>query len=91
MKKPGFYALVSHVLNPLLYFGKRRGLAAIVKHGHHRLHAPEHLSKNLVLVGQGETGGGRLGQGVVALVRRRFAAEENHRTRFFLIQSARKQ
>lgn len=82
MKNLWFYALVSHVLDPLLYFGKGRGFTAIVKHRHHRLHAPEHLGQHLVLVGQGETWGGRLGQGVVALVRRRVAAEDNDGTHF---------
>lgn len=80
IKKPPFYVLVHHVLNPLLYLGEGGGFAAVVQHCYHRLHAPEHLSQHLVVVRQGETGGRRLGEAVVALVRWRFTAKRNKRT-----------
>lgn len=69
-----------HLLNPLLDLGERGGLTAVVKHCYHRLHAPEHLSQHLVLVWQGETRGGCLGEVVVALVRWRLIAKRNKRT-----------
>lgn len=50
---------------------------AVVQHGHHGVHAPEHLGQNLVLVGQGQAGRDRLGEGVIPLVRRRLTAAGN--------------
>lgn len=79
-RTPPPYVLVHHVLNPLLYLGEGGGLTAVVEHGDHRLHAPEHLSQHLVLVRQRETGARRLGEAVVALVRRRFSAKRNKET-----------
>lgn len=52
-------------------------LVAVVQHGHHGVHAPEHLSQNLVLVGQGQAGRDRLGEGVIPLVRRQLTAAGN--------------
>lgn len=78
--KQRFYLLAHHVLNPLLYLGKGGGFTAVVQHGHHRLHTSEHLSQHLVLVGQGETGGGPLGKAVIALERWDFTAKTNTRT-----------
>lgn len=65
----GLHLLVHHVLNALLDLGEGGRLAAVVQHGHHRVHAPEHLGQHLVLVGQGEAWGHVLGEGVVLLIR----------------------
>lgn len=64
-----------HVLDSLLDLGKGGRLTAIVQHGNHRVHAPKHLSEQLVVVGQGQAWGGCLGEGVVALVCRLFSTE----------------
>lgn len=50
---------------------------AVVQHGHHCVHAPEHLGQNLVLVGQRQAGRDRLGEGVIPLVRRQLTAAGN--------------
>lgn len=57
-----------HVLNSLFDLGKSGGLTAVVQHGDHRVHAPEHLCQHLVLKRQGQARGGRLGESVVPLV-----------------------
>lgn len=48
---------------------------AVVQHGHHCIHAPEHFSQHLVLVRQGEAGWDVLGKGVVPLVCWQLSAE----------------
>lgn len=68
-----FRLLVRHVLDALLDFGESDRLAAVVEHRHHGVHAPEHLSQQLVLVRQGEAGWSGLGEGVVPLVRRQLS------------------
>lgn len=68
-----------HVLNSLLDLAISSRLVAVVQHGHHRVHAPEHFSQHLVLVRQGEAGWDLLGKGVVPLVCRQLSAEERKR------------
>lgn len=63
-----------HVLNSLLDLAEGGSLVAVVQHGHHCVHAAEHLSQNLVVVGQDQAGRHCLGQGVILLVRRQLAA-----------------
>lgn len=64
-----------HVLNSLLDLAEGHRLVAVVQHGHHGVHAPEHLGQNLVLVGQGEARWDSLGEGVIPLVGRQLGAE----------------
>lgn len=73
---PCLHLLVRHALNSLFDLGEGGRLAAVVQHGDHGVHAAEHLSQKLVLVGQGEAGGDVLGEGVVPLVRRQLGAEK---------------
>lgn len=68
-----------HVLNSLLDLAISSCLMAVVQHGHHRIHAPEHFSQHLVLVRQGEAGWDLLGKGVVPLVCWQLSAEERMR------------
>lgn len=76
-----------HVLNSLFDLGEGGGLTAVVQHGDHSVHTPEHLSQHLVVVWQGETRGGRLGKGVVPLVCWLLSTEgqERGKTHFDLI------
>lgn len=69
-----------HVLNSLFDLAEGHRLVAVVQHGHHCVHAAEHLSQNLVLEGQDQAGRHCLGQGVVLLVRRQLAAAGNKQT-----------
>lgn len=68
-----------HVLNSSLDLAISSGLMAVVQHGHHCIHAPEHFSQHLVLERQGEAGWELLGKGVVPLVRWQLGAEGRKR------------
>lgn len=76
-KSDKFHLLVHHVLNSLFDLAEGHRLVAVVQHGHHCVHAPEHLCQNLVLVGQGQAGRYGLGEGVIPLVRRHLTAAGN--------------
>lgn len=58
-----------HVLNSPFDLGEGRALTAVVQHGDHSVHASEHLSQHLVMVGEGEAWGGILSESVVPLIR----------------------
>lgn len=79
IRKVERHLLVHHVLNSLLDLAISSCLMAVVQHGHHRIHAPEHFSQHLVLVRQGEAGWDLLGKGVVPLVCWQLSAEERKR------------
>lgn len=68
-----------HVLNSLLDLAISSRLMAVVQHGHHCIHAPEHFCQHLVLVRQGEAGWDLLGKGVVSLVCWQLSAEGRKR------------
>lgn len=57
-----------HVLDSLFDLGEGGRLTAVVQHGDHSVHTPEHLSQHLVRVWQREAWGHGLGEGVVTLV-----------------------
>lgn len=48
---PRGYSLANHVLDTLLDLGKGYSLGTVVEHAHNGVHASEHLSQHLVLVG----------------------------------------
>lgn len=79
IRKVERHLLVHHVLNSLLDLAISSRLMAVVQHGHHRIHAPEHFSQHLVLVRQGEAGWDLPGKGVVPLVCWQLSAEERKR------------
>lgn len=58
-----------HVLNSPFDLGEGRGLAAVVQHGDHSVHASEHFNQHLVMVGEREAWGGILSKSVVPLIR----------------------
>lgn len=66
-----------HVLDSLFDLGEGNRLAAVVQHGNHGVHAPEHLGQHLVLERQGEAWRDCLGERVVPLIRWQLGAEEH--------------
>lgn len=80
-----FHLLMHHVLNSLFDLAEGHSLVAVVQHGHHCVHAAEHLGQNLVIVGQDQAGRHRLGEGVILLVRRQLAAAGNKQTASLVI------